>query len=917
MSQPNSQTSLPSSQPLPPDQPLQCEGSKHTQLHITTDPGSSSSLSQSLPVTNNRPESPLNRKRAEAKDEDSLYGLEQHHGQDGVPLDSNGHSSLPPLKKSKTSLALSQANMTEYRSSQDYIDDQLSPQTSPVLEPISPASSVSSSSNAQLHRRPSPVDATVPPVIPLLTRSSTLEEIKPTTSLSLPNESETAIENLSLGTRSSTVPGRGPGLERAMGVITTSRQGSPALGIVDMTTRETTPMLMEEEIVQHLEASQITTDSCDPRDLSSSVDTMDTAGHGYLYESRLEPSDCSENEDADYELAADTTVDENSNRIDTSESEDDDSFSDIHINNIASNNYDNELRGNTYTDLDPMCLDRLTQEEKEVIMEEAREFDLLQNSKNIMVLTGAGVSVSCGIPDFRSPDGIYSRLSEFELDDPTQMFELEFFSEKPEVFYSFAREIFPSNFTPSPSHNFIKMLEDQGKLLRNYTQNIDTLEQKAGISNVLQCHGSFATASCIRCKHQVPGDDIKESIFKQQVAYCKVCRATSPVLQSQTDVLETIMESAGEHNAGAAVMKPDIVFFGERLPSAFDDNFDEDRDKADLLIVIGSSLKVAPVSDIMHQLPRSIPQILINRTPITHMEFDVQLLGNCDTIAAELCRMAGWELKHEKLPGGTSNIPDMDTNSNADGSGKDGRAHWSLIEPNTYLFEGAILGDIEYESSQNSSKKRGRFARNDMGGYEADSDEDGGNLRRRSFGRAGRTSSPGLMDTDCDSDDDSDESQGTIRGIQSSLLFDGTMETSLEETLELSPGFVVGATESLSASIPEIHLPEASYSQESSLLDYSNMVNNSHFDDQEKENDNSKDYIESTERVPRDLVQSEQDDEFGSLHVDHRQIIDLESIVEDLQSENVSGRDSSEKSPMLLSHQASETKPFSQQRTET
>lgn len=117
--------------------------------------------------------------------------------------------------------------------------------------------------------------------------------------------------------------------------------------------------------------------------------------------------------------------------------------------------------------------------------------DLLKKSKRIMVLTGAGVSVSCGIPDFRSKDGIYSRLSEFELDDPQQMFDLDFFRERPEIFYSFAREIFPSNFTPSPSHYFIKMLEDHGKLLRNYTQNIDTLEQKAGIHSVLQCHGMF------------------------------------------------------------------------------------------------------------------------------------------------------------------------------------------------------------------------------------------------------------------------------------------------------------------------------------------------------------------------------------------------------------------------------------------
>jgi NAD-dependent SIR2 family protein deacetylase len=110
-----------------------------------------------------------------------------------------------------------------------------------------------------------------------------------------------------------------------------------------------------------------------------------------------------------------------------------------------------------------------------------------------MVLTGAGVSVSCGIPDFRSPDGIYSRLSEFQLRDPQQMFDLRFFRKRPEIFYSFAREIFPSNFTPSPSHHFIKLLEDKGKLLRNYTQNIDTLEQKAGIHNILQCHGKWVT----------------------------------------------------------------------------------------------------------------------------------------------------------------------------------------------------------------------------------------------------------------------------------------------------------------------------------------------------------------------------------------------------------------------------------------
>lgn len=117
--------------------------------------------------------------------------------------------------------------------------------------------------------------------------------------------------------------------------------------------------------------------------------------------------------------------------------------------------------------------------------------ELIRNSKKILVITGAGCSVSCGIPDFRSKNGIYSRLDEFNLSDPQEMFDIRFFRENPEPFYHFAHEIYPSNFKASPSHHFIKMLESKGKLLRNYTQNIDTLEADAQIERVIQCHGKF------------------------------------------------------------------------------------------------------------------------------------------------------------------------------------------------------------------------------------------------------------------------------------------------------------------------------------------------------------------------------------------------------------------------------------------
>ena len=123
--------------------------------------------------------------------------------------------------------------------------------------------------------------------------------------------------------------------------------------------------------------------------------------------------------------------------------------------------------------------------------------DLIKKSSNIIILTGAGVSVSCGIPDFRSRDGVYARLAvDFpDLPDPQAMFDIHYFKKDPRPFFKFAREIYPGQFQPSPCHKFIRCVETSGKLLRNYTQNIDTLEQVAGIDNVIQCHGSFATGT--------------------------------------------------------------------------------------------------------------------------------------------------------------------------------------------------------------------------------------------------------------------------------------------------------------------------------------------------------------------------------------------------------------------------------------
>ncbi|XP_077469630.1 NAD-dependent protein deacetylase sirtuin-1 isoform X1 [Stigmatopora argus] len=249
---------------------------------------------------------------------------------------------------------------------------------------------------------------------------------------------------------------------------------------------------------------------------------------------------------------------------------------------------------------------------------------LLHESKRILVLTGAGVSVSCGIPDFRSRDGIYARLAvDFpDLPDPQAMFDIEYFQRDPRPFFKFAKEIYPGQFQPSPCHKFISMMDKQGKLLRNYTQNIDTLEQVAGVQRIIQCHGSFATASCLICKYKVDCEAIREDIFNQRVPHCPQCP-----------------------DIPLAIMKPDIIFFGENLPEMFHRAMKQDKDEVDLLIVIGSSLKVRPVALIPNSIPHEVPQVLINREQLPHLNFDVELLGDCDVIVNELCHRLGGDFE--------------------------------------------------------------------------------------------------------------------------------------------------------------------------------------------------------------------------------------------------------------------------------
>lgn len=229
-----------------------------------------------------------------------------------------------------------------------------------------------------------------------------------------------------------------------------------------------------------------------------------------------------------------------------------------------------------------------------VVLEEASldgivKYITSHNCKNIITMAGAGISTSAGIPDFRSPgSGLYDNLSKYNLPYPQAIFEMSFFRENSKPFFVLAKELYPGVFKPTPGHYFIRLLQEKGLLLRHYTQNIDTLERVAGIQydKLVEAHGSFYTSHCLDCSKVYDQEWMKTKIFSDVIPICENCHG---------------------------VVKPDIVFFGENLPSAFFEHLHEDFSKCDLLIIMGSSLVVQPFASLKERVREDCPRLLINR----------------------------------------------------------------------------------------------------------------------------------------------------------------------------------------------------------------------------------------------------------------------------------------------------------------
>ena len=223
----------------------------------------------------------------------------------------------------------------------------------------------------------------------------------------------------------------------------------------------------------------------------------------------------------------------------------------------------------------------------------ARGTEYLRSSQKILIFTGAGLSTDSGIPDFRSPGGVWEKY------DPSDFYFQNFISSETsrEKYWKMSTEMYETikDAKPNRAHMAIRKLEEMGKLLAIVTQNIDHLHHKAGNSpeKIIELHGTAVTVSCLSCKKPYDRDEVQERIRSGiKAPSCDDC---------------------------GGILKPDTVSFGQAMP-------EEEMSKAmmcarqsDLCIVLGSSLVVYPAASVPIQAVRGGASLMIiNRDPTPH-----------------------------------------------------------------------------------------------------------------------------------------------------------------------------------------------------------------------------------------------------------------------------------------------------------
>jgi NAD-dependent deacetylase len=232
---------------------------------------------------------------------------------------------------------------------------------------------------------------------------------------------------------------------------------------------------------------------------------------------------------------------------------------------------------------------------------------LVRGAGSVVALTGAGISVPSGIPDFRTPvTGLWANV------DPMEVAHIDSWRANPERFWSFYGQRFQTlgDKQPNGAHRALVELERRGLLEAVITQNIDMLHRRAGSRELIEVHGSIATCSCLSCGARVNSSEVLAQLEQAPVPLCACGRP----------------------------LKPDVVLFGEFLPAAALERATALAAAADLLLCIGSSLEVYPVAQLPGITLRQGGDIaIVTQGPTPHDRRAVVRLGG--DVEEELSRL--------------------------------------------------------------------------------------------------------------------------------------------------------------------------------------------------------------------------------------------------------------------------------------
>lgn len=246
-----------------------------------------------------------------------------------------------------------------------------------------------------------------------------------------------------------------------------------------------------------------------------------------------------------------------------------------------------------------------------------RAAEILVNAKNALALTGAGISTESGIPDFRSPGGLWERV------DPGE-FSIDRFLQNPARFWKLHLSLKASgafdlgSANPNPAHEVLADMETKGILKYIITQNVDNLHQKAGSKAVVEFHGNMLRAACVKCKEAEPIEVVEKRLAQvsDSPPICVIC---------------------------GGVVKPDAVFFGEAIPAEALEVSQIQSSLCDVLLVVGTSLQVYPAAQIplavkLKKPPAKVIEINMVPSALHTQVTDILLTGSAGEILTELNR---------------------------------------------------------------------------------------------------------------------------------------------------------------------------------------------------------------------------------------------------------------------------------------